>query len=66
MTGRGFSRGQQLFRRHLDDLDRQTEFSLAGRRWTLLKRSRKCLTSCGMSSRRSRSVGIWIMTTAIR
>jgi release factor glutamine methyltransferase len=36
MTGRGFARGQQLFRRHLDDLDRQTEFELAGRRWTLL------------------------------
>lgn len=36
MTGRGFARGQQLFRRHLDEGDRQTEFELAGRRWTLL------------------------------
>jgi release factor glutamine methyltransferase len=36
MTGRGFARGQQLFRRHLDDLDRQTEFELLGQRWTLL------------------------------
>ena len=33
---RGFARGQQLFRRHLDDLGRQTEFELLGRRWTLL------------------------------
>ena len=33
---RGFARGQQLFRRHLDDRGRQTEFELLGRRWTLL------------------------------
>ena len=33
---RGFARGQQLLRRHLDDSGRQTEFELLGRRWTLL------------------------------
>ena len=37
-----------------------------GRRWTVLNRSRKCRTSCGMSSRRSRSGGSSIMTTATR
>jgi release factor glutamine methyltransferase len=36
MTGRGFARGQQLFRRHLDDRGSQTEFELLGRHWTLL------------------------------
>jgi hypothetical protein len=34
--GRGFARGQQLFRKHLDDRGRETEFELLGRRWTLL------------------------------
>jgi release factor glutamine methyltransferase len=32
---RGFARGQQLFRRHLNDPS-QTDFELLGRRWTLL------------------------------
>lgn len=33
---RGFARGQQLFRRHLDGRGGQTEFELVGKRWTLL------------------------------
>jgi release factor glutamine methyltransferase len=36
MTERGFARGQQLFRRHLDDRGERTEFELVGRCWTLL------------------------------
>ena len=33
---RGFTRGQQLFRRHVEERVQPTEFELVGRRWTLL------------------------------
>src|ERR1700737_4102470 len=35
-TEGGLARGQQLFRRHVENSVRQTEFELVGRHWTLL------------------------------